>query len=165
MALGAIVAPPDAAASTAVLRSMALPERTVGVLKGEGLLNDATALLLFSAAVSAQASGGVDVGTGLRLAVAAPGGVLLGIALAWLHHRLIRFVTGTLGGTLLEFVNTFWVWILAERLGLSAVLCVVAFAMTIARDAATSPAPAGAGALICGVGDGGLSCSTCSPSC
>ena len=45
------------------------------------------------------------------------------------------FVTGTLGGNLLEFVTCFGVWIIAERLELSAVLCLVAFAMTIARDA------------------------------
>jgi monovalent cation/hydrogen antiporter len=41
-------------------------------------------------------------------------------------------VAGTLGGNLLQFVNTFWLWIVAEWLHLSAVLCVVAFAMAIA---------------------------------
>jgi len=51
LALGAIVAPPDAAAATAILRSVSMPRRSVDVLKGESLLNDATALLLFGAAV------------------------------------------------------------------------------------------------------------------
>src|SRR5204862_1112392 len=50
-------------------------------------------------------------------------------------------VTGTLGGNLFEFVGTIGVWIVAERLGLSAVLCLVAFAMTIARTANLSTRP------------------------
>ena len=60
LALGAIVAPPDAAAATAILRSVNMPRRSVDVLKGESLLNDATALLLFSAAVALQSHGGID---------------------------------------------------------------------------------------------------------
>ncbi len=141
LALGAIVAPPDAAAATAVLRSVNMPRGAVAVLKGESLLNDALALLLFSAAISIQEHGGIDARIGLGLTLAAPGGVLLGIVLAKIYRRLNTFVTGTLGGNLLEFVGAFSVWILAERLGLSAVLCIVAFAMTIARTAGlTQPA-------------------------
>ena len=71
-----------------------------------------------------------------------PGGVLLGILFALFFRRfVVPFVTGTLGGNLLEFVGTFGVWIIAERLELSAVLCLVAFAMTIARDAALTTRP------------------------
>ena len=51
------------------------------------------------------------------------------------------FVTGTLGGNLFEFVGAIGVWILAERLHLSAVLCLVAFAMTIARTANVTTRP------------------------
>lgn len=133
LALGAIVAPPDAAAASAILHGASLPRRTVEVLKGESLLNDGTALLIFSGAVAIQGHGGIDLGIAGKLTLAAPGGLLLGHLLARLYRHLMKFVAGTLGGNLLEFVNTFWVWILAERLGLSAVLCVVAFAMTIAR--------------------------------
>jgi CPA1 family monovalent cation:H+ antiporter len=141
LALGAIVAPPDAAAATAVLGSVRMPRGAVAVLKGESLLNDALALLLFGAAIAIQEHGGIDAAIGLRLGLAAPGGLLLGILLARIYVRMTRFVIGTLGGQLLEFVNTFAVWILAERLGLSAVLCVVAFAMTIARSAGLTQPP------------------------
>ncbi|MFT3907411.1 MAG: cation:proton antiporter [Steroidobacteraceae bacterium] len=142
VALGAIVAPPDAAAATASLGNVSLPRRTLAVLKGESLLNDATALLLFGVALSAQGYETDAVrSVGLRLLVAAPGGVVLGIAFAWIYRYIARYVTGTLGGNLLEFVVTFWVWILADRLGLSAVLCVVAFAMTLARIAAPHQRP------------------------
>jgi CPA1 family monovalent cation:H+ antiporter len=141
LALGAIVAPPDAAAATAVLSNVRMPRRSVAVLKGESLLNDASALLLFTAATSFHHQGGVHMETAVRLGIAAPAGVLLGIVLAMLLRRIIPFVTGTLGGNLLEFVSCFAVWILAERLGVSAVLCVVAFAMTIARSASLATPP------------------------
>jgi Na+/H+ antiporter len=141
LALGAIVAPPDAAAATAILRSVSMPRRSVDVLKGESLLNDATALLLFGAAVSFQNRGGMDGGLALQLTLAAPGAVLLGIVLAKLLRRVMPYVTGTLGGNLFEFVTCIGAWILAERLGLSAVLCLVAFAMTIARTANLSIRP------------------------
>ncbi len=141
IALGAIVAPPDAAAATAVLSNVNMPRRSVAVLKGESLLNDATALLLFSAATSAQHLGGFHGEWALRLAIAAPGGVLLGILLAKLYRYVVPYVTGTLGGNLLEFVTCFGVWIIADRLGLSAVLCLVAFAMTISRAAALMVRP------------------------
>jgi monovalent cation/hydrogen antiporter len=70
--LGAIVAPPDAAAAVAVLGTVSLPRRTIGVLKGESLFNDAVALLLFNGALMIQISGKVDGLTGLQLTVAVP---------------------------------------------------------------------------------------------
>ena len=66
---------------------------------------------------------------------------MLGIALAMLVRRLNRFVTGTLGGNLLQFVMTWLAWIVASRLGLSAVLCLVAFAMSLARWSDANNAP------------------------
>jgi CPA1 family monovalent cation:H+ antiporter len=141
VALGAIVAPPAAAAATAVLSSVSMPRRTVAVLQGESLLNDASALLLFGAATSIPDHGRLDAELALRLALAAPGGVVAGILLAKGFRHVVPFVTGTLGGTLLEFVTSFVVWIVAERLGLSPVLCLVAFAMTIARPASLATRP------------------------
>ncbi|RDE05170.1 cation:proton antiporter [Sphingomonas aracearum] len=132
LALGAVVAPPDAAAATAVIANLSLPHRTTAVLKGESLMNDAMALLLFTAAVEVQGHGTIDGRIALELGLAAPGGILLGLGLALIYRPLSRYVAGTLGGNLLQFVNTFWVWILAERLHLSGVLCVVAFGMAIA---------------------------------
>src|SRR6185437_6076802 len=56
VALGAIVAPPDAAAATAILRQVKLPYRLLKILEGESLLNDASALLIYRIAVSAEAA-------------------------------------------------------------------------------------------------------------
>jgi monovalent cation/hydrogen antiporter len=134
IALGAIVAPPDAAAASAVLTVVSIPRSTEVVLKGESLFNDATALLLFSGAVAIQSNNSFNLATSLRLAVAVPGGVLFGVGCALILRRVNRFVVGTLGGNLLQFVLAYLIWIAAAHLGLSAVLCVIAFAMTAARS-------------------------------
>lgn len=137
LVLGAIVAPPDAAAATAVLSAMSIPRSTDTVLRGESLFNDAAALLIFDAALAIQSAGGLDTPVALHLTIAVPGGILLGIIAARLVRHLARFVSGTLGGNLLQFVQTFLLWIIAARLGLSAVLAIVAFAMTLAYSNGT----------------------------
>jgi CPA1 family monovalent cation:H+ antiporter len=134
LVLGAIVAPPDAVAATAVLSATPVHRNTDAVLRGESLFNDATALLLFAGALAVQTAGRLDGHIGLQLTLAAPGGVLLGMVAAKLNGRIERFVRDTLSGNLLQFVNTFLLWILAQRLGLSPVLCIVAFAMTTALE-------------------------------
>lgn len=137
LVLGAIVAPPDAAAATAILSAKTIPRTTDAILRGESLFNDATALLLFGAALAVQRAGGLGPVVALQVMLAAPGGMLLGFVWAHLNSRINRFVAGTLGGVMLQFVSTFMLWILAERLGLSAVLAVVTSAMTIASFSAT----------------------------
>src|SRR6201991_2901078 len=62
IALGAIVAPPDAVAATAVLRPLRPPHRILTILEGESLLNDATALLIYRLAVAAVATGDFSLG-------------------------------------------------------------------------------------------------------
>jgi CPA1 family monovalent cation:H+ antiporter len=71
---------------------------------------------------------------GLQLGLAVPGGIALGLAMAWGFRFILPHTRGSFGGNLLEFVNTFVAWMIAERLGLSAVLCVVTMAMFIAND-------------------------------
>lgn len=136
LVLGAIVAPPDAAAATAVLSGMAIPRSTDAVLRGESLFNDAAALLIFGAALSVQSAGNLGPAVALHFVLAIPGGILLGVLAALASRRVSAFVAGTLGGNLLQFVQTFLLWIVAERLGLSAVLAVVGFAMTVASTTA-----------------------------
>ncbi|MBX5134202.1 sodium:proton antiporter [Rhizobium lentis] len=133
VALGAIVAPPDAVAATVMLDRFNLPRQTYVILKGESLLNDAVALLIFSAAVAAAANPAFLTGILAELTLAAPGGLILGYLLGRLYMIVGLKLAGTLGGTLLEFVATFGTWIIAERLHLSAILAIVAYAMVIAR--------------------------------
>jgi CPA1 family monovalent cation:H+ antiporter len=136
--LGAVVAPPDAVAATAVLRQLRLPHRLLTILGGESLLNDATALLIYRVAVGAVAAGGfaaADVAPAFLLAVV--GSVVAGPALGWMGLRLFNRIQHVPTAVILQFVTTFGVWIVAEYLGLSGVLTMVGYAMTVAQ---TSPA-------------------------
>jgi Na+/H+ antiporter len=138
LALGAIVAPPDAAAASAVLREFNLPRRMMSVLQGESLLNDAVALLAFGLAVSAATSPGSAWELLVpRLLIAAPGGAVLGIVTGVLATRIVRALAGTLSSIIAQFVLTYGTWILADRLGLSPIMAVVALAAVAAH---TSPA-------------------------
>src|SRR5829696_5257410 len=93
IALGAVVAPPDAAAATAVLRPLRPPHRILTILEGESLLNDASALLIYRLGVAAVAANGFSIGAvapAFLLAVA--GSVVVGPALGWVSVRLLGSV-------------------------------------------------------------------------
>jgi Na+/H+ antiporter len=131
--LGAIVSPPDAAAAAAMLNRPDLPRSTATVLKGESLLNDAVALLIFGVGLQIAENGGGVLHALPQLALAIPGGLLLGVAAGFVASFVMRFLVGTLGGILFQFVMAFSIWLLAERLELSAILAMVAAAMTVAQ--------------------------------
>ena len=136
IALGAIVAPPDAAAATAVLRPLRPPHRLLTILEGESLLNDASALLIYRLAGRRGRGRGfsvADVAPTFLLAVA--GSLVVGPALAWAFLRLVDRVRHVPTAIILQFVSTFGVWILADSVGLSGVLTMVCYAMTVARTA------------------------------
>src|SRR5262245_46312242 len=85
VALGAIVAPPDAAAAIAVLRPIKPPQRILTILEGESLLNDASALLIYRLALGAVAAGAFSIrSVAPELLLAVVGSLLAGPALAWL---------------------------------------------------------------------------------
>lgn len=136
IAIGAIVAPPDAVAASAVLRDVKLPHRVSTILEGEALLNDASALLIYRLAVTAVATGG-----GIGAQVIAPafllslaGSMVAGFALAWVVGRLTRRIADAPSSIIVQFVSTYGVWILAERIGISPILTIVVYAMTLARS-------------------------------
>jgi NhaP-type Na+/H+ or K+/H+ antiporter len=132
-ALGAIVSPPDAAAAAAMLNRPSVPRKTATVLKGESLLNDATALMIFAVSVRLTHAGATAGGVLPQLALAVPGGILFGIVMGRVAGLVAPYLAGTLGSILFQFAMTFTVWLLADRLGLSAILAAVATAMTAAH--------------------------------
>jgi monovalent cation/hydrogen antiporter len=142
VALGAIVAPPDAVAATAVLRPLRPPHRVLTILEGESLLNDASALLIYRLAVGAAAANGFSVAAvAPTFLLAVAGSVVVGPALGWLVLRVLERVRHVPTVIILQFVGAFGVWILAEEIGLSGVLTVVCFAITAAQTApARTPA-------------------------
>src|SRR5438128_6943894 len=136
IALGAVVAPPDAAAATAVLRQLRPPHRILTILEGESLLNDASALLIYRLAVGAVAANGFSIGAvAPTFLFAVAGSVVAGPALGWLSLRLTDRVEDVPTAVILQFVTTFGVWILADRIGLSGVLTMVCYAVAAARTA------------------------------
>jgi CPA1 family monovalent cation:H+ antiporter len=142
VALGALVAPPDAAAATAVLRQLQLPHRLLVILEGESLLNDASSLLIYRLAVGAVASGGLHFSQfAPTFALSVVGSVIAGYILARVSMHWLLRVGDVPSSIVLQFASTFGVWILADHLGLSAIITVVVYAVTIARDApARTPA-------------------------
>ena len=136
IALGAIVAPPDAVAATAVLRQLRPPHRILTILEGESLLNDASALLIYRLAVAAVVSNEFSMaGVAPTFLLAVAGSVVIGPALGWVTLQVTDRVQHTPTSIILQFVSTFGVWVVAERLGLSGVLTMVCYAMTVAQTA------------------------------
>src|SRR5437762_921132 len=142
IALGAIVAPPDAAAATAILRQINLPYRILKILEGESLLNDASALLIYRVAVGAAAVQHFrwsEFAPSIVLALA--GSLMAGYLFARISMLLTRRITDAPSAIIVQFAGTFTVWIVAEHIGLSGILTIVAYAITIARTApARTPA-------------------------
>jgi len=134
IALGAIVAPPDAAAATAVLRTIRLPYRILKILEGESLLNDASALLIYRVAVGTVAASSLktsEVVPGLAWALI--GSVIVGYGLARLSMAVNARNTDVPSSIIIQFAGTFTVWIVAEKLQLSGILTIVVYAVTLAR--------------------------------
>ena len=116
IALGAVVAPPDAAAATAVLRGLRPPHRLLTILEGESLLNDATALLIYRLALGAVAADGFSIAAvAPAFLFAVIGSVVVGPALAWLFLQVIDRVRHVPTAIILQFASTFGVWIFADR--------------------------------------------------
>ena len=137
VALGAIVAPPDAAAATAVLKQLRPPHRLLVILEGESLFNDASALLIYRLAVGAALAGALSpAGVVPLLLVVTVGSVALGLVLVRVMVPLIARIHDVAIAVVVQFCGAFAVWILAERLHLSGILTVVVFAMAAARRAA-----------------------------
>jgi CPA1 family monovalent cation:H+ antiporter len=136
VALGAIVAPPDAAAATAVLKQLRPPHRLLVILEGESLFNDASALLVYRLAVGTAVSG-VAVGWNVlpMLLVVTVGSVVLGFVLSRVTVEVLTRIHDVSTAVIFQFCSTFAVWILAERLYLSGILTTVIYAMAASRRA------------------------------
>jgi monovalent cation/hydrogen antiporter len=137
IALGAIVAPPDAAAATTVLKQLRPPHRLLVILEGESLFNDASALIVYRLAVGATITGFLSGWTVLpTLLVVTVGSVVLGLALSRATVFVSRRIHDVATSVVFQFGWTFGVWILAEQLHLSGIITLVVFAMATSRVAA-----------------------------
>ena len=128
--LGAVVAPPDPVAATAVARRLRLPHRVVTVLEGEGMFNDATALVLYGAAVAAAVSGHLTPGgLSVRLVLAVVGGVGVGLVGGLLTRWALAALRIAAAETLVTLAAPFAVYLVAEQVHGSGVLAVLALGL------------------------------------
>ncbi len=136
LAIGAVVAPPDAVAATAIGRRIGLPRRIVTILEGESLLNDATALVALRTALAAAVGSGVDAwGIGLDFLVAAGGGVLVGVAFFLVVARIRKRITDPVIDSAISLVVPFAAYVVAEEFHASGVLAVVIAGLLLGHKA------------------------------
>src|SRR6476661_2744902 len=125
--LGAIVAPPDVVAPLAIARRLALPRRLLVVLEGEGLANDATALILYRFAVAAAVTGTFSLSKAAgTFSLIVVGEILFGIAVGWLSLRLRQWAREPRVEITLSLMTPYLAFWVPEHLGGSGVLATVA---------------------------------------
>jgi Na+/H+ antiporter len=125
--LGAIVSPPDVVAPLAIVRRLGVPRRLSVILEGEGLANDATALILYRFAVAAAATGLFSfeqaAGTFILIVV---GEIAYGIGVGWFSLRLRRWARDPRVEITLSLLTPYVAFLLPQQLGGSGVLATVA---------------------------------------
>ncbi|MEF9903214.1 Na+/H+ antiporter [Streptomyces sp. P9-A2] len=139
VALGALVAPPDPVAATAVAGKLGLPRRLVSILEGEGLFNDVTAIVLYHVAIAAAVSGTFSPWeAGLDLVLSAVVAVAVGLVLGWGANRLMDLLGDATLQVALSLLVPYFSYVLAEELhgsGVLAVLTTALFLVEYATDA------------------------------
>ncbi|WP_367320888.1 Na+/H+ antiporter [Streptomyces sp. HUAS ZL42] len=136
LVLGAVVAPPDAVAATAVARRVGLPSRITTILQGESLLNDATAITAYKVALAAAVGEGASWAGGIReFLLAAVGGVAVGLVLMAPIHWLRTHVKEPLLQNTLSLLIPFVAYAAAEQFHASGVLAVVVVALYLGHRA------------------------------
>jgi CPA1 family monovalent cation:H+ antiporter len=134
--LGAIVSPPDPVAAIAVMRTVGAQRALTTILEGEGLVNDAAALIAYRVAVGAAVTGSFSPGhAAFGFILAGTGGVAVGLAIGWLLGEVGRHIRGApVVENTVSLLTPFLAYLPAEWLGLSGVLSVVAVGLYFGRQ-------------------------------
>ncbi|TNC27009.1 Na+/H+ antiporter [Amycolatopsis alkalitolerans] len=133
-ALGAVVAPPDAVAASAVARRVGMPRRVVRILEGESLLNDAAALVALRTAIAAISGSVALWEAGLDFLLAAVGGAVVGWLIGWGAGQLRKRLRDPVLDTAWSFVVPFVAYLPAEEIHGSGVLAVVVAGLVISQQ-------------------------------
>lgn len=139
IALGAVVAPPDAVAATAIARRVGMPRRIVSILEGESLVNDATALVCLRAAIAAISGtvSAAEIAGGFVLA--AGGGLVVGLAAAYVLTQLRLRIRNVAINTSTSLIAPFVAYLPAEAIHASGVLAVVVTGLIMGTKAPSMP--------------------------
>jgi Na+/H+ antiporter len=135
LVLAAVVSPPDAVTAVAIGRKLGLPGGVMTLLKGESLINDAAALTLFTFAAASVAGTPLFIkNIFLYLGYSAVVGVIVGVVLGALVHRTRLRITNASLVTVLSVLVPFTAYLVAEELGASGVLAVVAAGFSLGHN-------------------------------
>jgi Na+/H+ antiporter len=134
-ALGAVVAPPDAVAATTVARRVGMPRRIVSILDGESLVNDATALVALNTAIAALTASISPWEVGWDFVRAAGGGLLVGLAAAFVLALVRRRIDDPVLDTTLSFAAPYVAFLPAQEIKASGVLAVVVTGLIMGHKA------------------------------
>lgn len=138
--LGAILSPPDAIAATGVTKNLHLPHRTNTILEGESLINDASALVALKFALAAVAgSQFIFWKAGLIFLVTLMGGAVLGWILARVFILIAKKLTNKDVVVSLNLLLPFAIYILSEEIGVSGVIAVVIYGLTVSQNKGKLP--------------------------
>jgi Na+/H+ antiporter len=141
--LGAIVSPPDTVAPLAIARRLGLPRRLVVVLEGEGLANDATALILYRFAVVAVSTGAFSLGEAAgTFSLIVVGEVIYGIGVGWLSLSLRKWAREPRVEITLSLMTPYLAYWVPEHLHGSGVLATVACGLYVSWNGPRLIAPA-----------------------
>ena len=136
LVLGAVVAPPDAVAATAIARRVGLPSRVTTILQGESLVNDATAITAYRVALVAAIGEGATWAGGIgEFLLAAVGGIGIGLILMMPIHWLRTHLKEALLQNTLSLLIPFAAYAVAEEVHASGVLAVVVVALYLGHRA------------------------------
>jgi Na+/H+ antiporter len=138
--LGAIVGPTDPVAATAIARRLGLSRRTVSILEGEGLINDATALVIYKIALGSAAFSLGDAGW--EFVKAAVGGIAIGLAVGFVIGEIRKRLDDPLIENTIGLLSAYAAYVPAERAGVSAVLAAVTVGCYIGWRAPVIASPA-----------------------
>jgi CPA1 family monovalent cation:H+ antiporter len=125
LALGAIISPTDAVAATAVGRRLGLPSRLLAILEGEGLVNDASSLVLLGSAVAATTVTVPLWKVGVDFVYAVVVAAAIGLVVGYANVRIRYLLKDPVLSTALSFAVPFLAWVPAEALGASGALAAV----------------------------------------
>jgi len=134
-ALGAVVAPPDAVAATAIARKVGMPRRVVTILEGESLVNDATALVALRTAIAAMAGTVAAWEIAREFLLSALGGVAIGIVVALVAGTVRRRIEDDLTDVAVSFLTPWLAYLPAEEVHASGVLAVVVAGLILGHRA------------------------------
>jgi len=124
--LGAIVSPTDPLAGAMIMRRLDVPRRQVSVVEGEGLFNDATALVAFRVAVAAVVGGSFSLAdAGVDFVLAAVGGVAIGLAVGWAVAEIRKRTEDAQVSITISLLTGYAAFIPANAIGASGVLAAV----------------------------------------